>query len=910
METLKASPESCAHLQNTENLKILYYLFLGQDQRRNSVEAVLTSLLHQALLVEPSAEDAIRVHYGDEEKVLWKDEQKDLWSALGAVLGLRRMKDTIIILDALDEVDFVSLEKFLESLTHMIKSLGDQAPRQRTRVLLVSRPIPDIESALPGRLVKRMDISPDKSKDDINAFIAGEVSAFGKRNKFPPDMMTQIIEEIVRRADGFFLWASLAWANFRESVVIWNRGMIEKQIRSLERLPPGLEPLYLSLLSKLTKQQLLELEALFECMVAAPRPLSAEEITVAVAVHDNCHDLCDLDLAFSLLATIERICPNFVKINSDGSVNFVHQSFKEFITSGFFKTLTHHSSHQRLARICTTYLGFDAFSPVNARDVRRYYENRSDDTPKSGIFGCAGSELFGYAIRNLYSHMLNVPHTNSLWLTFAELGVRRKDWFQLSPMQLVLSMDAMLLASRLLEHGYNVDEEVYGYRTYGHIFDAQSLLHYCIGRGRSDWAQFLVEKGAFPNSGDTLGRTPIHLAIQMLQFDTVDTLMGLKSIDLNVPDVEGRTPLHVAVIAGHDVLSKLLSDPRVDTTMTDNGKRTALTYAAYWGDEDTVQIILKNSVSLQNHKDGDLSPLICAAQQHWKEFTLSLIPEVQDINIHRGLDRKGILHWAVINEWDEVLQAGIEAGAKLNQIDISGKTPLHYAASLGNYSATKTLIRRGASVRINDNYGRTAVQAAAVEGFADVLTLLLMESDYDANEQDQSGCSLLHWVASWDWVRIVQMVVEHPDVDLGRKNDKGRTALHVAALCGCSGVLRVLLELDLYDINQQDIVGNTLLHLAARIGQVNVVEELLKLPRFERNRLNYFGQTALDVAAIYGQQQVFDRLKEAGLYFWAIDDPLLQPPKVQIDQPPIPSKTRFGWDLVPRGFKFPPPVPT
>ena len=193
METLKASPESCAHLRNAENLKVLYYLFLGQDQRRNSVGAVLKSLLHQALLVEPSAKDVIRVYYGDEEKVLWKDEQKDLWRALGAVLGLRRMKDTIIILDALDEVDFVSLEKFLESLTDMIKNLRDQASRQRTRVLLVSRPIPDIENALPDHLVKRMDISLDKSKDDINAFITSEVSKFGKRNKFPLDLTTQII---------------------------------------------------------------------------------------------------------------------------------------------------------------------------------------------------------------------------------------------------------------------------------------------------------------------------------------------------------------------------------------------------------------------------------------------------------------------------------------------------------------------------------------------------------------------------------------------------------------------------------------------------------------------------------------------------------------------------------------------
>jgi len=33
-------------------------------------------------------------------------------------------------------------------------------------------------------------------------------------------------------------------------------------------------------------------------------------------------------------------------------------------------------------------------------------------------------------------------------------------------------------------------------------------------------------------------------------------------------------------------------------------------------------------------------------------------------------------------------------------------------------------------VRINDNAGKTAIQGAAMEGFADILNLLLQESDY------------------------------------------------------------------------------------------------------------------------------------------------------------------------------------
>jgi ankyrin repeat protein len=458
-----------------------------------------------------------------------------------------------------------------------------------------------------------------------------------------------------------------------------------------------------------------------------------------------------------------------------------------------------------------------------------------------------------------------VPHDDHKWIEFRHLILERNCHLQWGdhrvPLTQAIYKNSRILVIKFLEAGCDIDERFFG----------GPPLHYAILEGKKDIAELLLDKGAAPNLQDHHKRSPLHLAIQNGQNNLIERLMGMDTVDLNIRDSDGRTPLHWAVMGiSDDLLTRLLKDSRVDVSIVDNDQRSALTYAAYWGHEKGVRTILENSTSLEQHREGELSPVICAAQQGWKDLTLELVTRVPNINQHRGRDRKGLLHWAAIYDWDEVIQVAVDkAGAKLNQIDSSGKAPLHYAAELGNHSATRRLVRCGASVRINDNAGKTAIQGAAMEGFADVLNLLLQESDYDVNEKDNQGCTLLHWAASWDWASIMRIVVDQPDVNLSQRNGYGRTALHIAALCGCPNVMKVLLELDHYDINQTDAFGNTLLHLGARIGSVNVCKEVLDYPLFDRNWQNEFGQSALNVTDTYEKsKEVCTLLNESWSEIW------------------------------------------
>ena len=69
------------------------------------------------------------------------------------------------------------------------------------------------------------------------------------------------------------------------------------------------------------------------------------------------------------------------------------------------------------------------------------------------------------------------------------------------------------------------------------------------------------------------------------------------------------------------------------------------------------------------------------------------------------------LHYAVIKENVEIVEALIGAKANLDPRDEKGRTPLIYAVCMGNAETTKLLVDAGASTQIKSNDGETPSDA-------------------------------------------------------------------------------------------------------------------------------------------------------------------------------------------------------
>lgn len=73
------------------------------------------------------------------------------------------------------------------------------------------------------------------------------------------------------------------------------------------------------------------------------------------------------------------------------------------------------------------------------------------------------------------------------------------------------------------------------------------------------------------------------------------------------------------------------------------------------------------------------------------------------------------IFYAVFNTSQEqinILRVLVENGAKLNEKDCDGRTPLHYAAESGKSRCIPFLLQKGASIEIRDKYNKTPLDLA------------------------------------------------------------------------------------------------------------------------------------------------------------------------------------------------------
>ncbi|KAL8818801.1 MAG: hypothetical protein Q9223_002642 [Gallowayella weberi] len=775
--------------------------------------------------------------------------------------------------DGLDETSNSESSSILGQFMEIIRSLNSSQRTQRVKLLVFSRPNHVIDKTLSGSNIAVLDMGRDQTSRDLQTFVSAVVPEFGNENNFPESAISRIQDRILAGADGMFLWAHLAWEHFKEGVTVWNRARIKSQLDSLGQLPHGLEKLYEKLLKSIDKNTRAELEPAFIVICAAARPLTCEELGEILAIESWHQNASEIDAPFAIETTILKLCPNLFKIDLDGIISFVHLSLKTFL----LEVLLHLDSkviHQYLARKVLRYFNFEDFR----KDVIK-------DRTREKYDGCLLHQrytLYDYFTSFLKFHMEQIPYTDPTWIQYSKLGrdcdvfhaiamknhtglFRRghadyyspQDFGAETPLRHVLRLGALDLVRTFSHEGYSVDERVHDFEDHS----ATALHKYITDRTK---ASLLLEMGADPNAKDLLDRTALHLAINYEQQDLMKELLAHPNIDVNAEDWIGQTPLHYQASTGS--FPTLLYDRRVDLGKVNKAGITAFASNALWGGKTAFRCFVEHPDFAFDRCLGVLSPLICAAQQDWKDLTLLLIRRVSDANLHRGLDGKSIVHWAVINGWDDLLQAALShAKANVNAIDHSGKTGLHYAAHMNRFSIVRQLLRHGASARIQDNAGRTAVHTAAVEGCADALRPLILESDFESDVADEQKRSIIHWVASCDWQDLMKMVLEIPEIDPKKRDHHGRTASHVAALCGCPNVLRALVDCGAFDAADTDAFGNTSLHLAARGQSLTAVEVLLPHFHVHKHRINRWGQTARDVAAVYGSHDVEAMLRDEGL---------------------------------------------
>jgi ankyrin repeat protein len=300
-----------------------------------------------------------------------------------------------------------------------------------------------------------------------------------------------------------------------------------------------------------------------------------------------------------------------------------------------------------------------------------------------------------------------------------------------------------------------------------------------------------------------------------------------------------------AAKAGDKTAIRALIQQKADVKAAFPDGATALHWAAYHDDAESVDLLLKAGAAANSANDLGATPLWLAAQNGgaavvarllagganpnqallsgetplmvaarggYVEVATQLLAKGANPNAH-GTRGQTALMWAVSQQHPSVVKVlmAIPPHGYLGynkNVPHGGETALMFAARVGDLESAKLLVAAGANVNDADAWGVTALTLAEHSGFTD-LGLYLLDKGADPNKYD-CGFAAIHEAIMRRDEKMVAALLEHgakPDLPLKtwtptrRSSDDwnfdpaavGSTPLWMATRFGEPGIMRLLI---------------------------------------------------------------------------------------------------------------------
>lgn len=254
-----------------------FYFWNSGMQLQTTKDGLLRTLLYQFVTQRPEILPMIASK--DWESFCLFDQFTERWSVqelhdmlFRAIKILSNDSKICLFVDGLDEFgdsheDLISLVKDFIGGNGLVK------------VCVASRPWNIFQTALGQKASLRLE---DLTFDDIKNFVQSKFHAdtgFENLQQRYPPYADQLMENIVVKASGVFLWVDLVVASLLAGMRLGDR--IEDFQRRLDELPPDLEKLYEKILHSLDKFYLEHAAQYFTLVESANFPLTILELSFA-----------------------------------------------------------------------------------------------------------------------------------------------------------------------------------------------------------------------------------------------------------------------------------------------------------------------------------------------------------------------------------------------------------------------------------------------------------------------------------------------------------------------------------------------------------------------------------------------------------------------------------------------------
>ena len=322
-------------MNNQQPQFVVYFFCNDKDLKRRTSLNLIRSLLFQILIVDEqflryTSEEAMEAHFQMlRDNLIELEQLSHLWNALLTIIQRSRTTQFWFIIDAIDEVEPTSRKEVVHPLNRIVQSdtVG------RLRIFLTDCQTPKFQFSNQATL----ELGASESRDDVRAYIRQSIVELSDEVPIEPELKAAIEDEIAMMANGTFLHAPLAFANFTRGVTDWTPRVIRTRLNDLQKLPASLEAYYVGLLRHIPPYIQRKARRAFTWVLGSISrgPLTLKELHYAVSVNHDQQAWNDLkeDLGYSFEASLHEACGYLLKVDGDGFVVFSHQTLKELFES-------------------------------------------------------------------------------------------------------------------------------------------------------------------------------------------------------------------------------------------------------------------------------------------------------------------------------------------------------------------------------------------------------------------------------------------------------------------------------------------------------------------------------------------------------------------------------------------------
>ena len=349
---------------------ICYFFFKDDADSNRSATNALASILHQVFVQDSSLlRHALPLYRANGTRLGQIFEP--LWKIFHSVVTESSNRKITILLDALDECE----EMTRNLLVPKFAELSSNPKRCLLKLLVTSRPSTAIGDEIwhgnidPTSIQLTGENEPEMEaiRVEIDLVVREKIKQFhGLRlfrgiNDSAHEVLAERLQTVENRT---YLWIALIFPELEKCA-----GFSEKKLLAIiQNLPKTVHDAYEGILSRST--DLNRARRLLSIVLGARRPLTLDEMNIALAIDDGSRstDQLDLEPSSSFSTTLRDLCGLFVSIR-DSKIYLIHQTAKDFLLrseernvdlspSLWYSSLESDTCEYMMWSTCVTYLSF------------------------------------------------------------------------------------------------------------------------------------------------------------------------------------------------------------------------------------------------------------------------------------------------------------------------------------------------------------------------------------------------------------------------------------------------------------------------------------------------------------------------------------------------------------------------